>query len=130
MDVEDAVDPWVALRQLGDHEVNNGERWSWILLLDCSLNIYGLYIKQSGSSLFHCSLSTTIQRHQGNFNLFSHIQLKPAQISPTQPNISSPNLIHNTNIIMDATTQNKRTSTDNRRPVRLLAIHLSLTSPI
>jgi hypothetical protein len=41
MDVEDAVDPWVALRQLGDHEVNNGERWSWIALLDCSLNIYG-----------------------------------------------------------------------------------------
>merc|ERR1712137_403124 len=59
--------------------------------------------------------STATHRHQTNLNSLLH----------PRPNSTSPNSIqlnnninskHNLNIIMDATTQNKRTSTDNRRP--------------
>jgi hypothetical protein len=123
--------PLASPRGAGDHEVNNGERWSWILLLDCSLNYYScVYIRLSGNPILYWYRTSTTHRHQTTPTPSpSPTQLNSTQFNSAQPDPTQQQYQPNPqpNIIMDSTTQNKRTSTDNRRPV-CPSIHSSIHS--
>jgi hypothetical protein len=96
--------------------------------------MYGLCVYKSGWKF--PSFSTVLQQLQS-----IGIEIPPTLTSPNssqlehQPNPTqaylrqSRNPNHNPTITMDSTTQNKRTSTDNRRPVRPFYLSPHLPSP-